>query len=109
MSPSKNIIAHDTYVQTPEGIPRRRVDALRITVKSTIEIASENVTIYGYHLLFSPIDHARMSGKTGSTQGARMVRIPAMKDMNASENMNFIDQKKSLATVQDLGQMDCLC
>ena len=94
MSPRKNIIAHDTYVQTPEGIPRRRVDALRSAVKSTIEIASENVTMYGYHLLFSPIDHARMSGKTGSTQGARMVRIPAMKDMSASENIKFINQKR---------------
>lgn len=109
MSPRKNIIAHDTYVQTPEGIPRRRVDALRSAVKSTIEIASENVTMYGYHLLFSPIDHARMSGKTGSTQGARIVRTHAMNDTIASENIEFIDQKKSLVTLQGLGQMDCLC
>lgn len=95
MSPRKNIITHDTYVQTPEGISRRRVDALRSAVKSTIERASENVTTYGYHLLFSPIDQARMSGKTGSTQGARIVRTPAINDTIASDSISFIDQKKN--------------
>lgn len=65
----------------------RRVEAFRRMVNSTIESASEPVTIYGYHFHFSPMDPARITGSTGRTHGARIVRTPAKNDMNASENM----------------------
>lgn len=59
-------------------------------MKSTIEIARERVTIYGYHLCLSERDPASMTGRTGRTQGARIVRIHAMNDMNASVNIIYI-------------------
>ena len=65
----------------------RRVDALRSIVNSTIERARDPVTIYGYHFHFSPTDPARITGRTGRTHGARMVRTQAMNDTNASDNM----------------------
>jgi hypothetical protein len=66
----------------------RRVDALRRIVKRTIENASDAVTIYGYHFPFSPTDPARITGRTGSTHGARIVSTHAMNETNASENID---------------------
>lgn len=65
----------------------RSVDALSRIVNSTIERARDPVTIYGYHFHFSPTDPARITGRTGRTHGARMVRTQAMNDTNASDNM----------------------
>jgi hypothetical protein len=56
------------------------VVAFRMTVKRTMESASESVTRYGYHFCFSVTDPARTTGSTGRTQGARMVRTPARND-----------------------------
>jgi hypothetical protein len=78
------MIIPETYTHTYDGIPRSKVEAFSNTVKRTIETASENVTIYGYHSLSSPMDPARMSGRTGRTQGARIVSIPAIKAVSAS-------------------------
>jgi hypothetical protein len=66
----------------------RSVEAFKRTVKNTIEKAREPVMIYGYHFHFSPIDPARITGKTGSTHGARIVSIPAINETNASENID---------------------
>jgi hypothetical protein len=65
----------------------RSVDALSRIVNSTIEKARDHVTIYGYHFHFSPTDPARMTGRTGRTHGARIVRTQAMNDTNAIDNM----------------------
>ena len=65
----------------------RSVDALSRIVNSTIERAREPVTIYGYHFHFSPTDPARMTGRTGRTHGARIVRTQAMNDTSASDSM----------------------
>ena len=65
----------------------RSVDALSRIVNSTIERARDPVMIYGYHFHFSPTDPARITGRTGRTHGARMVRTQAMNDTNASDNM----------------------
>jgi hypothetical protein len=59
------------------GISMKIVETFRTTVKSTIDNASENITRYGYHFCFSPSEPARTTGRTGSTHGARMVKIPA--------------------------------
>ncbi len=90
VSQRKRIIMLETYFQILGGIPRRMVDAFKRIVKSTIERARESVTINGYHLLFSPIDPASIKGSTGSTHGARIVRIPAIKETNASDNIDFM-------------------
>ena len=80
MSPSARRIPPETYFQKDEGISMKRVVTFRSTVKSTIESASESVTRYGYHFCFSVSDPARTMGRTGKTQGARMVSIPARND-----------------------------
>lgn len=77
----------ERYFQKEFGISINTVDALRNTVKSTIESANESVITYGYHHFFSMKDPARITGRTGRTQGARIVRIPAMNEMNTSENI----------------------
>jgi hypothetical protein len=68
---------HERYFQKDDGISMNAVETLRITVKSTTESASENVTKYGYHFCFSEIEPARITGNTGRTQGASTVKIPA--------------------------------
>ena len=65
----------------------RSVDALSRIVNSTIERAREAVTIYGYHFHRSPTDPARITGRTGRTHGARIVRTQARNDTNASDSM----------------------
>jgi hypothetical protein len=71
---------HERYFQNDDGISINSVEAFSTIVKSTIESASESVTTYGYHLCFSVIDPARTTGSTGSTQGARIVSMPARND-----------------------------
>jgi hypothetical protein len=68
---------HERYFQKDDGISINAVETLRITVKSTTESASENVTKYGYHFCFSEREPARITGSTGRTQGASTVKIPA--------------------------------
>lgn len=70
----------ERYFQNALGTSMKRVDTFRRTVKSTTENASEKVIRYGYHLCFSVRDPVRMTGRTGRTQGARMVKIPAKKE-----------------------------
>jgi hypothetical protein len=70
-------IPHERIFQNDDGISIRRVDAFRITVKSTTESANESVTRYGYHHFFSVNEPARMTGSTGRTHGASIVKIPA--------------------------------
>lgn len=77
----------ERYRQNSGGTSMRRVDAFRRTVNATIESARDPVTIYGYHFHFSPTDPASMTGSTGRTQGARIVRTQAMKEMSASESI----------------------
>lgn len=57
-------------------------------VKRTMEDARDKVTTYGYHFPFSPREPARITGRTGRTHGASIVRIPAINETNASENIN---------------------
>lgn len=75
------------YVQNVVGTQRKSVEALRSTVNRTIESARESVTTYEYHHFFSETDPARITGRTGNTQGARIVSIQAMKDAKISEFM----------------------
>jgi len=75
----------EIYFQKEFGILINTVDALSSTVKTTIDTASESVTIYGYHHFFSVSDPARITGRTGRTHGARMVRIPAMNEISTRE------------------------
>lgn len=77
MKPRKRRIHPEKYFQNHGGISIKRVDTLRSTVKITTESASEKMMICGYHFPFSPSDPARITGSTGSTQGARIVRTPA--------------------------------
>lgn len=70
------------------------VEAFRRTVKNTIERAREPVMIYGYHFPFSPIEPANITGKTGSTHGAKMVSIPAINETNASDSIDKIISNK---------------
>lgn len=90
----------ESIFQNDDGISIRSVDALRSTVKSTIDTASERVTRCGYHDFFSVTDPARMTGSTGRTQGARMVRTHAMNELIARVsirekicNKNFIRER----------------
>jgi hypothetical protein len=70
-------IPPERYFQKLCGTSMKRVDTFRRTVNSTTESASESVTIYGYHFFCSVRDPARMTGRTGRTHGASMVKIPA--------------------------------
>jgi hypothetical protein len=78
-------IPPEVYFQNELGISIKSVETLSKRVKITIDTASENVTIYGYHHLFSVSDPARITGRTGRTHGARIVSIPAMNEISASE------------------------
>lgn len=60
-------------------------------VNNTIENASESVTTYGYHHFFSETDPARITGSTGRTHGARIVRIPAMNEINMSVKVDRVN------------------
>ena len=46
-------------------------------MKRTIDSASESITRYGYHFCFSPSEPARITGRTGRTQGASIVSAQA--------------------------------
>ena len=63
------------------------METFKRNVKRTIEKARENVTTYGYHFFFSLRLPTKITGRTGRTQGARIVRIPAINDINASESI----------------------
>ena len=80
INPSIKRILPERYFQNDEGISIKRVLTLSKTVKNTIEKARESVTIYGYHFFFSDRDPANTTGRTGSTHGARIVRIHAKKE-----------------------------
>jgi hypothetical protein len=82
--------APERYFQKLCGIPTKRVDAFRSTVKRTTETASEEVTTYGYHRCFSKRVPASITGRTGRTQGASIVSIPAMKELRASVSISKI-------------------
>ena len=57
--------------------------------------ASERVTTNVYHHFFSLTDQARITGRTGSTQGARIVSIPAINDAKISEIIiNLLDAER---------------
>ena len=72
-------IPPEKIFQKEDGISIRSVVALRATVNTTIEVASDRVIKSGRFQDFSPIDPARIIGSIGSTQGARIVSIPARK------------------------------
>ena len=55
------------------------VDALRSSVKMTIEAASDRVIITGLLILFSVKLPPIITGSSGNTHGARIVKIPARK------------------------------
>ena len=83
MRPSESTMPPERYAQKYDGISIKRIDTLRSTVKSTTDRAKDSVTSTGYHRCFSLIDPARMTGRTGRTHGASMVKIPAMKEISA--------------------------
>lgn len=80
-------IPPERYFQKDDGMSIKRVETFRMMVNSVIESASESVMIYGYHFPRSPTDPARMTGRTGSTQGASIVSAHARNDKSASEVM----------------------
>ena len=77
-------IPHESDFQKLDGMSMSAVVAFSMTVKSTIERASDAVTTYGYHHRFSVTDQARTTGRTGSTHGARIVSIPARREVMKS-------------------------
>lgn len=82
-------ITPETYFQNSGGTLIRRVEAFKRIVNSTIDSANEAVTMYGYHFHFSHTDPARITGRTGRTHGARIVRTPAMNDTNTRESIKW--------------------
>lgn len=80
-------IIPERYFQKELGISIRTVEALRNTVNNTIESANDRVITYGYHHFFSTNDPARITGRIGSTHGAKIVRTPAINETNTSEDI----------------------
>lgn len=70
-------IVPEKYDQKCAGISIKSVVALRSTVNATTESANETVISKGRFHDLSPSDPAKIIGRIGSTQGARIVRIPA--------------------------------
>ena len=59
----------------------RAVDAFNIREKNIIEILNEAITIYGLYLSFeSSTEAPSITGKSGRTQGAKIVRIQERND-----------------------------
>ena len=82
--PKKMRILPDTMVQMLLGIPMRMVDAWSKSVNSSIEPAKLPRSIQTPFLPLDPRLHPMMIGKMGKTQGARIVRTPAKKDVTKS-------------------------
>jgi hypothetical protein len=73
------MIPPETHDQTSGGILMKSVLTLRRSVKRITEMPSDSVTMNAFFLPSS--DPPTMTGKSGSTQGASTVRIPAKNEM----------------------------
>jgi hypothetical protein len=78
----------DTYSQKDGSTSMKTVDALSRRVKRRSDMMSDTIIIYGRFLLFPASPPPRITGKSGSTHGARTVRIPEKKEMRMIVNIH---------------------
>lgn len=72
------IIPPETFFQKLCGTSISSVVALRSKLNKIIEILSERIIMYGFHLFsLSCIQAPSIIGKTGKIQGANIVSTPA--------------------------------
>ena len=75
------IIIPDAIFKYFSGVQINNVVAFNNNVKTSTEKASERIIIYGLDLLSaSPAEAHNITGKSGKTQGAKIVRTPAKND-----------------------------
>lgn len=84
----KIVIIHNQKISPPENIAQKlcgthikNVVAFKSIEKTIIDIASEAIIIYGHFLLFSSTLQAKIIGRSGKTQGAKIVRTHAKNEI----------------------------
>mgnify|MGYP000497057108 CR=1 FL=1 len=88
INPKKTRIPPEKPFQKLCGISIKIVDAFKRRVKRTMETAREKVITKGLQGFLSATDPPRMIGRSGRTQGAKIVSIPATKETRRS-SMDF--------------------
>jgi hypothetical protein len=78
--PKIKIIPPDRMFQKPCGTSISNVDAFKISEKRIMLTAKDIVTITGFFRSFESAELPMITGKSGSTQGAKIVKIPAIKE-----------------------------
>jgi hypothetical protein len=85
------VIIHNQIISPPENIDQKlcgtvinKVLAFNSIENKIIEIARDAIIIYGHFLLLSSRLQAKIIGKSGKTQGASIVKIPARKEIKSN-------------------------
>jgi hypothetical protein len=78
------IIPAEKYFQKASGILIKIVEAFNNKVKIVIEAAKDKVTIIGLFIDFESAPPPTITGKRGRTQGAKIVKIPAINDIGSN-------------------------